>query len=705
MAGSPIVRSQPAYFEDYNEDADTTVPGTRQTANVAAKRSKPEIPKLKIAGQGRDEASDSGYSSQTPATVGSGSSISHSFNTSASQLKEHNLRPAEKAMSPGPEKVKAKSPKKTSFFPTMSRSKKCENLRGICDCKQHAAKMRLSGQPVEAKPAKPVLSHQHASSQKPQPPQPRPPLQSATKTPATARLQEIPILQPAQARPRLQTSQSQRAPRPASFHAATTYAQPIYIQRPTQPIYSNIPPYQSTSYPAAFLPTPGPNVPQQSVLYPSPQNYNPPPQPHIAQWTEPYVSRPRRASLYSTSPVIEYPPPPQHYYPSIPTYPPPQPLSYRPPPQWATNPSPVSPPDEGYYIGSRDEDYYRMPPPPVPQPNRPPMQKAATVATAPPTLHYPRTDYRGVDDASHSRSPRKQSLDESRPPSRPIMVKRPTAPPTLSVANGKHNAIAAVPTDTYAAPRRRTRPSSFYNHEVPRELEEAEVRASEAYQAAQAENDGVLRAEGPRVEDVNQVLRRRAKTHASGGSEAGSRTSRRSGSSEGKKAKSSSRIGTDRNHRESDARSRKGDDADEGLTMKFNANQTVKLDFKGDSGGGRTIELRQSRDGEGEMELCIGGKGRKEKNARYSIVASGKGSKPNRESLYDREQHGESRIGREEKQKREERHRPELRETNERKYVDDERSRKLRPTSRTRRSSQSIMSGMRRLVIEDGRPF
>ena len=333
------------------------------------------------------------------------------------------------------------------------------------------------------------------------------------------------------------------------------------------------------------------------------------------------------------------------------------------------------------------------------------MHKAKTVATTQPTLHYPHTDYRTYEETSYTRSPRKQSLEEHRPTTHPVIVKRSAAPPPANVTDGKYGTTAATHTDTHAASRRRLRPS-IYNQEVHRELEEeAEVRASEAYQAAQADNDGVLRAEGPRAEIVKQVVRRRARTYASGGSEAGSRNSRHSGSSDGKKAKPLSKTGPDRSHRESDARSRRDDEADEGITMKFNANQTVKLDFKGDSGGGRTIELRQSRDGEGEMELCIGGKGRKERSTQYSITASTKGSRSNRESVYDREQRGINRMGREEGQKREERQRSEMRETSGRNDIDNEPSRRLRPASRTRRSSQSVTNGMRRMVIEDGRPF
>ncbi len=60
-----------AFCEDYNEEDHTIVPETRKVANVAAKRSKPELTKAKGPEVRHDVASDSGYSSHTPATTGS----------------------------------------------------------------------------------------------------------------------------------------------------------------------------------------------------------------------------------------------------------------------------------------------------------------------------------------------------------------------------------------------------------------------------------------------------------------------------------------------------------------------------------------------------------------------------------------------------------------------------------------------------------
>ena len=58
------LRHHAAYCEEYDGDADTSVPDTRWSTNVAAKRSKRNIKGIRAIGKARDEFSDSGYSSQ-----------------------------------------------------------------------------------------------------------------------------------------------------------------------------------------------------------------------------------------------------------------------------------------------------------------------------------------------------------------------------------------------------------------------------------------------------------------------------------------------------------------------------------------------------------------------------------------------------------------------------------------------------------------
>ena len=67
-----------AFCEEFDEDAEIAIPETRTVANVAAKRSKPDLRSPSdsfVIASPLDGASDSGYSSRTAATVGSGDSV------------------------------------------------------------------------------------------------------------------------------------------------------------------------------------------------------------------------------------------------------------------------------------------------------------------------------------------------------------------------------------------------------------------------------------------------------------------------------------------------------------------------------------------------------------------------------------------------------------------------------------------------------
>ena len=282
------------------------------------------------------------------------------------------------------------------------------------------------------------------------------------------------------------------------------------------------------------------------------------------------------------------------------------------------------------------------------------------------------------------------------------MLKRPSAAPAVGTNTLKHSDRTATQPDRDPAPRHhRRRPESYYETETPRQLEE-EIPHIEAYQAAQASKDGAIRAEPITTDDVKQVARQRTRTNASGASEVGSRTSRQSGSSEGKK--DPSRTSIDRHRREGDVRSKKDETADGGFTVKFNANQKVKLEFKGDSGGGRTVELRQIRDGEGGMELSIEGKGRKERSEkRYpSVVSSRRGNKLDREVEYNYGKRAESRAGRAVRRVPEEEEPKGLKEAASSGKATEEQSLvMLKPAIHSRRSSRSVVSRAR----NEGQPF
>src|SRR5207249_5919330 len=72
MSSKTSPKTYAAFCEEFDEDANVILPGTRMVANTTAQRSKSD---LRLSGTSTDGASDSGYSSRTAATVGSGGSL------------------------------------------------------------------------------------------------------------------------------------------------------------------------------------------------------------------------------------------------------------------------------------------------------------------------------------------------------------------------------------------------------------------------------------------------------------------------------------------------------------------------------------------------------------------------------------------------------------------------------------------------------
>ena len=142
--------------------------------------------------------------------------------------------------------------------------------------------------------------------------------------------------------------------------------------------------------------------------------------------------------------------------------------------------------------------------------------------------------------------------------------------------------------DIAAKQKRRT---SYYSHERPRDLE----RVVETYQADVNTTADALPV--PITSDSLKLVRK--KTHSDTGSRA---SAEGRGSREGSDVKP--RSSTDRRGG-SDVKARKDKD---GVTVRFHHSSGVNLDVKG--GEGRTISLRPSRDGDGEMEFSIGNKER-----------------------------------------------------------------------------------------------
>lgn len=615
MSHSPS-RPHAAYIEDYNEDAHTTVPESRQTANVAAKRSKPEISAIKVTDLGRDEASDSGYSSHTAATLGSRDSSSGSKAGSATLTLDTNMesvaaRKRRPTITQRSSQTTPQSPQKPSLRRSDSKARQKEAGRhGSCPCGDCQAKAKSRAQ-------RPTVSPQNTSSSSPDQAKQK----SAAKAdnpPATKNVQisvppvttAAPVIQPAQPRPRHSGSQSYRStPRPVSFHGGMMpqpmYYQPMMIARPPSafPTQSPFPP---PSYPppsTSYFPSPyqNPHPQPPAATQPSPtlhrELYTIPPSPYSLpsqtqhhQWSTAQHAPPRQPITYSAPPIVEYPHASQ-YAGSM------QPNMHRTFSE-RDQERPIPLRDEYFPF---DEDYYRMPPPPPPPPkppntsqHRPSIRHAATTTTrAPHTGQYFTEEY--LEDDQVQRSPRRYAGDNYDKPTRPALAVRHSNAKGSDRTHGMDRLeqnFAQMSVEGSSAAAKQRRRMTYYGGPIPKDLErQVEAYQAEKHASAEAETT-------PLTADSLKLVRRKTQTS---GSDTGSRISGDGRASrEGSDVKPRSATGR---RGSSDVKTRN----DDGFTMRFNTSQGVNLDLKGGAKD-RTISLRQSREGEGNMELSIKGK-------------------------------------------------------------------------------------------------
>lgn len=604
-----------AYFEEYNEDAKTTLPETRQTANIAAKRSKPDIAKSKGAITAHDEFSDSGYSSRTGATLGSGdSSLDSKTGAAPLKVKTDDIISKERASGHPQESHQTEhNSRKHALRRTDSRAKeRGSNLREECGCDECKAQERHGVRsPEKARPSRDVAAK---PTSRPLPQVAVPPRPQSTKPLPPRPSQDDQVRESMQARPRAATAQSHQRQRPMSFHAGSmpqvTY-QPMLIAQ-AQPTMATPSPFPPPSYPPAghsyFPPTP--NVQHQPYPYsipPSPIERRPP----MRGWMSGHPAPQRQSLVYSTSPVIEHMPQPQYTAPVLP-----QPAVRR----TSISRGYAYPPREENYV--HDENYYRMPPPPPPpkqQTQRPSIRHAATTSVAHAAL-YPRHINRvDVTQGPHSvpRSPVKATAPARESSQRPSLAARPSNSSSNNSRSSSHaieRDIQRLSIDSNGAAARRSRPVSYYGHEAPRDLE----RSVEAYQASTGTG-----AAYPLTADSLNLVRNKTHTTSDTGTRLSAQSKGSKGSSENKPRTSTDRRGG------SDVKAPNDTD---GITMRFNASQAVNVDLKGSSVEGRTISLRPSKDGgDGDMVFSIGGKSgatssraslKERSRKRYSYVES-----------------------------------------------------------------------------------
>ncbi|MCJ1297650.1 hypothetical protein MMC08_000438 [Hypocenomyce scalaris] len=590
MSISPT-RRQPraAFCEDYNEDDKTTVPDTRRTANTAAKRSsKPDFKPEKV---GKDGASDSGYSSQTAATVDSGGSSQRSrlglAPLTAGTVETNKLELPESKT----ESAARKTPPKIPLHTSVSRKQGQERTqRGECNCRDCILKNRASVTPLESRPPQDYFTLNPTS-------RPRcsvPPLPQSGRPPPPGHAQQTPFVATTQARSRPLPAQSHRIPRPMSFQGGpvpeVVYMPPpqAYGERRPQPLYVAPPAFPPPSYPptsATYIPSPVQAVPP-TYSVPSPYDQT---RPQPRQWpTELYPHPSRRSSMYE-NPIIQY----DRQQTSHTTATPPHPSSQPPPRGASFHRERPAHPIESYY--ERDEDSYQMPPPPPRPPTssqqRPTIRHSATTSAAHPTLYHRRS----IDEspqplstkAEISRRPTpRESVPGQEPRSRrQSLAARPSAGPARA-------SYTSAPNERILVERaaRSGRRASYFGQDHGG-LE----RKIEAYQEETRNAPGIPIYTTHTLDSIKQGSKN-TKTNGSG---TGSRSSTRSGgqSREGSDVKPNSR-GSSRVV----ASPSEGD----GFTMRFNAG--VKVDVKGDGVEGRTISFRQTGEGDGSMEVCIGGR-------------------------------------------------------------------------------------------------
>ncbi|KAL7351415.1 hypothetical protein ACKS0A_00199 [Histoplasma ohiense] len=510
MAARTSQQSYAAFFEDFDEDANVTIPETRTVANVAAKRSKADPQQ---SGTSTDGASDSGYSSRTAATVGSADSLptgkrSPPFVQLDTVIANRDIervrgrpddREREKSKSKGKDRQSRETNPSTSngttstiHVPNMRRSssrpapkrssskaRKWESTHGrhapdTCpDCDQYG----YHNVPMGAHPLPDPHPVDYGSYMHPQshgydiPPSPHP--QSYHYPPVAT--QEI-------VSSRRDRSNSYHQSRPMSYHAGAMPDMNMYMHMtPSTPAYEQQhgPPISASAYAHYMAPYNMPNGPVAPPHLPhmSYESAPPPPfeRPRAASTSRsPEKPTGRRGSMYGT-PVVEYPSSPApHRSDGLQRQPSSREVRVR--RESVSQPSTYDP----------DEDFYRMPPPPLPKgkppsqviipPRRPSARKAST-STSTPTMSR-RPEGIDMDDLRAAlpltRVGRKKSREAV------LSERRPSAP-------GK----AGIRTTSYHDPGRaarisiensRRRRSSVYGVEQTKDLDQKQ-REAEEYQS------------------------------------------------------------------------------------------------------------------------------------------------------------------------------------------------------------------------------
>jgi hypothetical protein len=583
-----------AYFEDYDEDAHVVLPETRRVANVAAKRSRSDLRSPEF---GFDPGSDSGYSSRTAATINSGQSLPSgrpsplalTLDTTSHSRPFDVGRARDGRREKGKQREDKRIPAEMMDFETM------RGLTGVRPSARSPSKSKrresMSMQPPpeghwQSPHAYNSIPSYHAST--PIDPRPMdfpfypipppvhdgpPPSPTSTRYPYPYEA-AIHIPHSSQRRPS-RSSTYHPDGRPLSFHGMMPEA--MYNQYPMSPFEQGPP----SAFSAAYATVPSFLPPQASHQ----QYYVDPSSPHHTVFERPRASsksRPReksrRSSMYGP-PVVEQPRP-------TPTYEDDTALDRR-----ASREYRPRRPSQAF---GRDEDYYRMPPPPTPRTPKP------KTPSTPQVIHHKRPDLTHKPATTGSMPP---------PVHRRVSQTRDSwdmSELEQALPHQQVRKISAQPLARSQSLRQRRRPTSYHEAEEPARVAiedsrrrrttyygdaergdmktdlEQKHRSAEEYQAARS---------GRTVPLTADALKLKAKI--------GERTESDSGSH---KSRSNSSRGSDARTRDGSGAGSKADD-DGSFTMTMNG---MTMSFTQESVSGKRIHVRTGD--QGAMELNIEGK-------------------------------------------------------------------------------------------------
>jgi hypothetical protein len=295
MPGDSARTSRAATCEEWDEDAQTTLPDTRTSANVAAKRSKPELVatrshRTRAVGGDEDKMSGTHKGTQDDALR------KKEKRTSGLKLTTSFPERESRRYSSGPPREPPKlSTSRAATKPAASKAETLEPLTthrpgDCCVCDRYgyhvmiASDARVSSKEAPLPPT-PVATFQQLPQQAPQ----------TTNRPGSSK---------GQAQPRLERPQAYRDQRPVSYHAGTSYdSHPSLFSHFFGTPDWSIPPTPISAYPIPYAQTPTTPFPNQYPEYPPTFHAQYPPQATLPTKRRPSVSR--RGTTTRAEPVVK----------------------------------------------------------------------------------------------------------------------------------------------------------------------------------------------------------------------------------------------------------------------------------------------------------------------------------------------------------------------------------------------------------------